>query len=66
MGGYGVLRCRHIMHLHCRLEYEAYERGRAPFRLPRCSICAAPFKGFGCICLLDHVSAALEIVVVCV
>ena len=51
LGGYGVLRCGHIMHLHCRLEYEAYERGRATYRLPRCSICAAPFEGFGCICL---------------
>ena len=51
LGGYGVLCCGHIIHLHCRLEYEAYERGRAPYRLPRCSICAAPFEGFGCICL---------------
>jgi hypothetical protein len=51
LGGYGVLRWGHVMHLHCRLEYEAYEHGRAPHRLLRCSICAAPFEGFQCICL---------------
>ena len=51
LGGYGVLLCGHIMHLHCRLEYEAHERGRAPNRVPRCTICAAPFEGFRYICL---------------
>jgi hypothetical protein len=49
LGGYGVLLCGHIMHRHCRLEYEAYERGRAPHRLPECSICRARFEGFVCI-----------------
>ena len=49
LGGYGVLCCGHIMHLHFRLEYEAYEPGRAPYRLPKCSICTAPFEGFECI-----------------
>ena len=49
LGGYGVLRCGHIMHRHFRVEYEAYERGRAPHRLPECSICRAPFEGFVCI-----------------
>jgi len=39
LGLYGVLQCGHIMHLHCRLEYEVYERGWAPHRLPECSIC---------------------------
>jgi hypothetical protein len=51
LGGYGVLQCGHIMHLHCRLEYEGYERGRAPHRLPECSICKARFEGFVCICV---------------
>ena len=46
LGGYGVLQCGHVMHLYCRLEYEAYERGRAPHRLPECSICRARFEGF--------------------
>ena len=46
LGGYGVLHCGHIMLLQCRLEYEAYERGRAPHRLPECSICRARFEGF--------------------
>ena len=32
LGGYGGFLCGHIMHLHCRLEYEAYERGHAPYR----------------------------------
>ena len=49
LGGYSVLRCGHIMHLHCWLENEAYERGWAPYRLPKCSICKAPFEGFVCI-----------------
>ena len=49
LGGYGVLHCSHVMHLHCRLKYEAYERGRAPHRLPECSICRAQFEGFVCI-----------------
>ena len=47
--GYGVLQCSHIMHLHCQLEYEVYECGRAPHRLPECSICKARFEGFVCI-----------------
>jgi hypothetical protein len=51
LGGYGVLLCGHIMHLHCRLEYEAYERGRAPNRVPSCTLCGAPFEGFGSICM---------------
>ena len=51
LGGYGVLCCGHIMHLQCWFEYEAHERGQAPNRVPRCSICAAPFEGFGYICL---------------
>ena len=51
LGGYGVLLCGHIMHLHCRLEYEAYESGWAPNRVPRCTICGAQFEGFGYICL---------------
>ena len=46
LGGYGVLLCGHVMHRQCRLEYEAFERGRAPRRLPECSICRAPFEGF--------------------
>jgi hypothetical protein len=49
LGGYGVLLCGHVMHRQCRLEYEAFERGRAPQRLPECSICRAPFEGFVCI-----------------
>jgi hypothetical protein len=49
LGGYGVLRCGHVMHRQCRLEYEAFERDRAPQRLPECSICRAPFEGFVCI-----------------
>jgi hypothetical protein len=49
LGGYGVLPCSHVMHHQCRLEYEAFERGRAPQRLPECSICRAPFEGFVCI-----------------
>ena len=49
LGGYGVLHCSHVMHRQCRLEYEAFERGRAPRRLPECSICRAPFEGFVCI-----------------
>ena len=52
LGRYGVLACGHIMHLDCRVSYEAYERGReAPHRLPECSICNARFWGFVCICL---------------
>ena len=51
LGGYGVLHCGHIMHLHFRLEYEAYEHGQAPHRLPECSICKARFEGFVCICV---------------
>ena len=51
LGGYGVLLCGHVMHLHCRLEYEAYERGRAPNRVPRCTLCGAPFEEFGYICM---------------
>ena len=39
LGGYGVLACSHIMHLDCRVSYEAYEQGRAPNRLPECPIC---------------------------
>ena len=39
LGRYGILHCGHVMHLHCRLEYEVYERGWAPHRLPECSIC---------------------------
>ena len=50
LGRYGVLACRHIMHLDCRVLYEAYERGcQAPQRLPECSICNARFWGFVCI-----------------
>ena len=49
LGGYGVLPCTHVMHRQCRLEYEAFERGRAPNRLPECSVCRAPFEGFVCI-----------------
>ena len=49
LGGYGVLLCGHIMHRQCRLEYEAYERSRAPHRLPECSICRSRFEGFACI-----------------
>ena len=49
LGGYGVVLCGHIMHLHFRLEYEAYERDWAPYRLPKCSICKASFEGFVCI-----------------
>ena len=51
LGGYGVLHCGHIMHLQCRLEYEAYERGQAPHHLPECSICRARFLGFVRICV---------------
>jgi hypothetical protein len=51
LGGYGVPRCGHVMHLHCWLEYEAYEHCWAPHHLPRCFICAASFEGFQCICL---------------
>ncbi len=41
---YGVLACRHIMHLDCRVLYEAYERGcQASHCLPECSICNARF-----------------------
>jgi hypothetical protein len=46
LGGYGVLRCGHVMHRQCRDEYEAFGYGRAPRRLPQCSICRAPFEGF--------------------
>jgi hypothetical protein len=49
LGGYGVIRCAHLMHRRCRVEYKAYERFRAPHRLPECSICRAPFEGFLCI-----------------
>ena len=49
LGGYGVLLCGHVMHRQCRLEYEAFERRRAPQRLPECSICRALFEGFVCI-----------------
>jgi len=51
LGWYGVLHCGHIMHLHFRLEYEAYEHGWAPHRLPECSVCKARFEGFVCICV---------------
>ena len=34
LGRYGVLVCGYIMHLDCRVPYEAYERGRSPHRLP--------------------------------
>ena len=45
-GRYGVLACRHIMHLDCRALYEAYEHGcQAPHRLPECSICNTRFWG---------------------
>ena len=49
LGGYGVLSCGHILHRQCRLEYEAYERGRAPHRAPECPMCLAQFEGFVCI-----------------
>ena len=51
LGGYGVLACRHFMHLDCQNSYEAYERGRAPNRLLECPICQARFQGFVCICV---------------
>ena len=51
LGGYGGFLCGHTMHLHCRLEYEAYERGHAPYRGPRCPLCGTPFEGFRYICM---------------
>jgi hypothetical protein len=50
LGGYGVLACSHIMHLDCRMSYEAHEQGQAPSRCPGCPICRARFEGFVCIC----------------
>ena len=52
LGRYGVLVRGYIMHLDCRVSYEAYEHGRqAPHGLPECSICNAKFWGFVCICV---------------
>jgi uncharacterized Zn-finger protein len=49
LGGYGVLQCGHAMHRLCRDDYEAFEHGRAPWRLPECPYCRTPFEGFVCI-----------------
>ena len=51
LGGYGVITCGHIMHIDCRISYEAHERGRARNRLLECTICHARFEGFVCICV---------------
>ena len=49
--GYGVLACSHIMHLDCRVLYEAYEWDWALNSLMECPICRARFQGFVCICV---------------